>query len=164
MPPSGAIRYTPRMADSESVIPDVVEAAAALFDQGFTCGQAVLVPFAERRGIDREHALRLACAFGGGIAGTGSTCGAVSGALLAIGAAHGRTKVEDEPARARTYDAARVFLDRFRSEHGSVVCRELLGVDIGTAEGREAAVKAGLFRSRCPLLVRGAARIVAALV
>jgi C_GCAxxG_C_C family probable redox protein len=140
------------------------EIAAALFEQGFTCGQAVLAPFAERHGLDRDTALKVACAFGGGVARTGSTCGAVNGALLAIGLAHGRTRVEDVQARERTYDSARAFLDRFRREHGSDVCRELLGVDIGTEAGRDAAMKAGLFTSRCPTFVRSAARIVATLV
>ena len=140
------------------------ELAASLFDQGFTCGQAVLAAFAEGHGLARDTALKVACAHGGGIARTGSTCGAVSGALMVIGLAHGRTRVEDEAAREKTYAATRTFLDRFREEHGSDVCRDLLGVDIGTTKGRDAAMKAGLFKSRCPLLVRSATRIVATLL
>jgi C_GCAxxG_C_C family probable redox protein len=138
--------------------------ALALFEQGFTCGQAVLVAFAERHGLGREAALRVACAFGGGVARTGGTCGAVSGALMAIGLAHGRTRVEDEAAREKTYEATLAFLALFRQEHGSDVCRELLGVDIGTDEGRAAAMNAGLFKTRCPEFVRGAARIVSTLL
>ncbi len=137
--------------------------AVTLFEQGFTCGPAVLAAFAGRHGLDRDTALRVACAYGGGIALGGSTCGAVSGALMAIGLAHGRTRVEDEAAREKTYEAARTFLERFRRENGSDVCHELLGVDISTPEGREAAAKDGLFRTRCPQLVRSAARIVASL-
>ncbi len=137
--------------------------AVTLFEQGYTCGQAVLAAFAGRHGVDRDVALRVACAYGGGIARTAATCGAVNGALMAIGLAHARTRVEDEAAREKTYDAARAFLERFRAKHGSDQCRDLLGVDIGTAEGREAAAKAGLFRTRCPALVRSAARIVSAL-
>lgn len=134
--------------------------ASSLFEQGFTCGQAVLAAFAGRYGLARDAALRLGCAFGGGIA---ETCGAVSGGLMAIGLAHGRVRVEDEASRERTYEAARAFLERFRREHGSDVCQELLGVDIGTPEGREAAAKEGLFRTRCPKFVRSAARIVSSL-
>lgn len=142
---------------------DPAAMAVNLFDQGFTCAQAVLAAFAGRHGLDRDAALRLACPFGGGAMGGGATCGAVTGGLLAIGLAHGRTRVEDEAARERTYDATRGFLERFRREHGSELCRELLGVDISTAAGREAAAKAGLFRTRCPKLVRSAARFVTAL-
>jgi C_GCAxxG_C_C family probable redox protein len=138
--------------------------ALALFEQGFTCGQAVLAAHARGLGLEREAALRVACAFGGGVARMGSTCGAVNGALMAIGLAHGRTRVEDEAARDRTYDVSRAFLDRFRAEHGALVCRELLGVDIGTAEGHRTAAEAGLFRSRCPAFVGGAARIVSTLI
>lgn len=138
--------------------------AVELFEQGFTCGQAVLAAFAGSHGLGREAALRVACAFGGGIARTGGTCGAVSGALMAIGLAHGRTRLEDDAARERTYDLARALLDGFRGEHGSDVCRELLGVDLGTPEGRAAARDRGLFRARCPAYVRSAARLAAALV
>jgi C_GCAxxG_C_C family probable redox protein len=142
--------------------PDQV--AVALFEQGFTCGQAVLAAFAPLHGVDRDAALRVACAFGGGIARTGSMCGAVSGALIAIGLRFGRTRVEDEAAREKTYEVTREFLGRFRQEHGSDMCRELLGVDIGTTEGREAAMKGGLFGSRCPEFVRSAAHLVSTLV
>jgi C_GCAxxG_C_C family probable redox protein len=137
--------------------------ALALFEQGFTCGQAVLVAFT-RNGLGRDAALRVACAFGGGVARTGGTCGAVSGALMAIGLEHGGTSAEDAAAREKTYEAARAFLALFRREHGSDVCRALLGVDIGTSEGRETALKAGLFKTRCPEFVRTAARIVSTLV
>lgn len=142
---------------------DPAALAVTLFDQGFTCSQAVLAAFASRHGLARDAALRVSCAFGGGVARSGSTCGAVTGALMAIGLAHGRTRVEDEAARERTYEAARAVVDRFRTEHGSDVCRELLGVDISTPEGREAAAKEGLFRTRCPAFVRSAAKLVASL-
>lgn len=144
--------------------PGPVEIAVALFEEGFTCGQAVLATYADRHGLGRDAALRVACAFGGGIARTGAMCGAVSGALMAIGLAHGRTNVGDEAARERTYEASRALLDRFRAEHGSHVCRELLGVDIGTAAGRAAAASAGLFRTRCPAYVASAAGIVSTLI
>ncbi len=165
--PAGAplrvrVEYTSRMAQPSGTDPSAL--AVSLFEQGFTCGQAVLAAFAERHGLGRELALRAACAFGGGIARTGSTCGAVSGALVAIGLAHGRTRIEDEAAREKTYEAARAFLAEFRRENGSDVCRELLGIDIGTPEGNAAATKAGVFRSRCPAFVRSAARIVSTLV
>lgn len=150
------------MPTSPPTSPDAL--ARALFEQGFTCGQAVLAAFADRHGLDREHALRLGCAFGGGVARTGGTCGAVNGALMAIGLAHGRTRLEDVAARDRTYELTRAFLAEFRAAHGSDVCRELLGVDIGTPEGHAAAMRSGVFKSRCPGFVAEAARIVGRLV
>ncbi len=148
----------------ESSSSEAVTLATSLFEQGFTCGQAVLAAFAERHGVGRDAALRAACGFGGGIARTGGLCGAVSGGIVAVGLAHGRTRIEDGQAVERTYEATRALLSEFRRENGSDTCRELLGFDIGTPEGLAAARDAGLFRSRCPALVRSAARIVATLV
>ncbi len=161
--PSGRCRWIVYVQPMVLPVIDVEERAAALFEQGFTCGQAVLAAFADSGGLDQEAALRVACAFGGGIARAGGTCGAVSGALMAIGLRLGQTRVENVAARERTHAATRTFLAEFRSEYGSDVCRDLLGVEIGTPAGLEAAIAAGLFKTRCPAFVRGAARLVSKL-
>jgi C_GCAxxG_C_C family probable redox protein len=142
---------------------EVVEDAASLFAQGFTCGQAVLAAFAQEGGLPQDVALRLGCAFGGGVARSGGTCGAVNGALMAIGLKFGQAAVQQTEAREKTYGATRSFLVEFRRSHGSDVCRELLGVDISTQEGRDTAMKNNLFKTRCPVYVRDAARIVSSL-
>jgi C_GCAxxG_C_C family probable redox protein len=111
-----------------------------------------------------EHAARIACAFGGGVAGTAQTCGALNGAIMALGLAHATAEPGNGPARQNTYAATRNLLGQFRERHGSYNCRDLLGVDIGTSEGRERAMREGLFATRCPLFVRDAAAIAAALV
>ncbi|MCI2105589.1 MAG: C-GCAxxG-C-C family protein [Intestinimonas sp.] len=61
----------------------------------YNCCQAVLVPFAEERGLDTEAAFRLAAQFGSGMR-RGSVCGAVTGGLMALGllGADGRTAAE----------------------------------------------------------------------
>ncbi len=160
-PARGVVGYSRAMERPSEIEPAAL--AVTLFEQGFTCSQAVLAAFAGRHGLDRDAALRVACAYGAGVARTGSTCGAVSGALMAIGLAHGRSRADDEAAREKTYELTRAFLERFRREHGTDRCRDLLGVDIGTPKGREAAAKEGLFRTRCPVFVRSAARIVSSL-
>jgi C_GCAxxG_C_C family probable redox protein len=124
----------------------------------------VLGGFTERYGVSMEHAVRIACAFGGGVAGTAQTCGAVNGALMVLGLAHSSAEPGSGPARQSTYTATRTLLGRFRERHGSTNCRELLGVDIGTSEGRERAMREGLFTTRCPVFVRDAAAIAAELV
>ncbi len=120
--------------------------------------------FAGRFGLPTDQALRLACAFGGGMARTGQTCGAVVGALMVIGLAHGAAAAGDHAGREKSYAVTRDLLARFRERHGTLSCRELLGVDIGTPAGREQALRDGLFRTRCPAFVRNAAEIVAGLV
>lgn len=43
---------------------------------GFNCAQAVLAAYASQFNFDAEAALKVAAAFGGGIARTGGNCGA----------------------------------------------------------------------------------------
>lgn len=93
------------------------------------------------------------------MARTGQMCGAVNGALMVIGLAHGPTAADDAASREKTYAVTKEFWSRFEERHGSLVCCELLGVDIGTPEGREAAMRTGLFKTRCPMFVRDAAEI-----
>jgi len=90
----------------------------------------------------------------------GEQCGAVTGAFMVIGLKYGKAKAADEGARDRTYELVREFVTRFRSRHGSIVCRELLGYDLSNPQEGELAKKKGLFDTLCPQLVRDAAEIL----
>lgn len=50
----------------------------------YNCAQAVLIPTAEKLGMDSEAAAKLTRNFGTGMK-IGSTCGAVTGGLMALG-------------------------------------------------------------------------------
>jgi C_GCAxxG_C_C family probable redox protein len=132
----------------------------ALFKQGLSCSQAVLGAFCGRYGLDQTTARKVSCAFGGGMASTGEMCGAVTGALMVIGLAHGRAQPDDVGAKNRTYALTRTFWEEFRARHGSLVCRELLGVDLGTPEGSQRAREAALFEDLCPRFVEDAAGLL----
>ena len=141
-----------------------VEIAVASFKAGLSCSQAVLSAFAPGLGLDRQTALRVAAAFGGGMARMGQTCGAVSGALMVIGLKHGHMAAEDKAAKEKTYALVREFVDQFRTRNTSLLCRELLGCDIGTPEGMQLVREKGLSTSICSRLVRDAAGILEQLV
>jgi C_GCAxxG_C_C family probable redox protein len=136
------------------------EKAISCMSEGFNCCQAVLSAYAPDLGLDRETALKVAGAFGGGIAGMGETCGAVTGALMAIGLKHGTTDARDQAAQARIHESAQTFIRQFTNVCGSIKCRDLLHCDIGTPEGMERAQSLGLFRTFCPELVGHSARIL----
>jgi C_GCAxxG_C_C family probable redox protein len=142
-------------------MPNAPELTTAIenFDQGFNCAQAVLAAFAPRHGLTKEHALKVACAFGSGMM-RGDTCGAVTGSLMVIGLAHGRCRADDMQARSKTYALAQAFQDRFETLHGTCSCEELLGLDPTTPEGRQSALDRGLFESRCPIFVRSAVTLL----
>ncbi len=131
------------------------EVAVSTFQQGFACSQAVFSALAEQEGLPRETALRIAAPFGGGISHTGQICGAVSGALLALGLLRGSDR-PDPAAKEHTYELARQLMEHFRERHGSVLCRELLGADMSTPEGLRRVREEKLTARICPCLVRDA--------
>lgn len=137
-----------------------IEKAAVCFEKGFNCAQAVFAPYGEECGLDPETALKLAAGFGAGIGSMGETCGAVSGAVMAIGLKYGRSKVGDMAAKERTNELVQEFAKRFKARNGSLVCKKLLGLDLATAEGRKAAKEKNTHGTRCVKLVQDAAEIL----
>lgn len=90
----------------------------------------------------------------------GEVCGAVSGALMVIGLKYGWKGPEDKEWRERTYAVVRDFAARFKARNKTIVCRELLGCDIGTPEGMAAAREKKLITTLCPGFVKDAVEIL----
>ena len=87
----------------------------------------------QQLGIQQEVIPRIATAFGGGVGGTGSVCGALVGAVMAIGLRHGRQHPSERDARV--YALTQELRRRFEAEMGHIECRELTGMDLSTPEG-----------------------------
>lgn len=138
--------------------------AVALFVQGFSCSQAVLAVYGAGREIPREALLKTATGFGGGMARMGSICGAVTGAFMALGLAYGQAAAEDGESKEKTYAFIQEFAEQFKERHGSLTCRDLLGYDLSTPEGRLEAKASGRVETFCPTLVRSAAEILEELI
>jgi C_GCAxxG_C_C family probable redox protein len=137
------------------------EIAVTFFSQDFNCAQSVLAAFAPQLGMEEARLLKMASPFGGGVARRGHICGAVSGGLMALGMAEGA----DIPAgKEDAYRLGQEFLRRFEARHKSIVCRELLGLDISTPAGWLQAREKDAFKSVCPQFVRDAAEIVQAML
>jgi len=134
--------------------------AVSCFKEGFSCSQAVLSTFAEEYGLDREIALKIATAFGGGMARMGKTCGAVTGAFMVIGLKYGRTRAEDEETKEKAYELVHEIVKRFKERNGSIECKELLGLDISIPEVLEKAEEENIFDNICPKFVEDAVKIL----
>ncbi len=87
----------------------------------------------QQLGVQQAVVPGIATAFGGGIGGTGSVCGALVGAVMAIGIRHGRRDPSERDARA--YALTQELRRRFEAEMGHVDCRDLTGMDLSTPEG-----------------------------
>jgi C_GCAxxG_C_C family probable redox protein len=137
-----------------------VDRAVSSFRGGLNCSQAVFSTFAADFGIDREIALKLAAAFGGGMGRTAGTCGAVTGALMILSLQHGPTEARDQEGREKVYSLVRDFVQRFASRNQTITCRELINCDISTPEGLATAREQNVFGDVCPKFVQDAAEIL----
>jgi C_GCAxxG_C_C family probable redox protein len=136
------------------------ERADQLFQQGFNCAQSVACAFAEDLGADRELALRMATGFGGGMGHTSNTCGALTGAVMALGLAFGMKNAGDQAAKDRTYALVGEAVRRFRERAGAITCTDLLGFDLSIPEQLQTVRDRGLTKEKCPGYVKAAAEIV----
>jgi C_GCAxxG_C_C family probable redox protein len=142
----------------ESIM-DNAQEAVTLFDEGCNCSQAVLAAFCGSLGLDQKTALMLASGFGGGMGATGSTCGALTGAIMVLGLKYGSSDISNKTAKYEMYRKTRSLVEEFKLQTGSLYCRDLLGFDMSTEEGQLAAKQPEAFHD-CPQFVRIAAEII----
>ena len=133
-----------------------VEEAVQLFEDGYMCSQAVLAVFCEEFGLSREQAFKISISFGGGMR-KGEVCGACTGAIMALGLRYGENKSKSDEMGVK-------FLDSFKKENGSYICRDLLDCDIRTEEGIKYAIDNNLFKEICPKMVESAVKIAQELI
>ena len=120
--------------------------------EGYVCSQAVFAAFSEGYGLPKNQALKIGACFGSGMR-KGEVCGACTGALMALGLKYGDEKVKSD-------EVCNKFLDLFKEENGSIICRDLLNCDISTEDGVKYALDNNLFKEFCPKMVESAAKIV----
>lgn len=139
-----------------------LETAEELFKSGYNCSQTVFMLFAPKYGLSKEMAVKIACGFGGGMRDA-QVCGAVTGALMVIGLKYGNENnatAQDQESKQLCYQKTKEFIKLFRETQGSIVCKELLGIDISTEEGNKAASEQGLFQTTCVDMVVKAVEIL----
>lgn len=100
------------------------KALRARTDVHYNCCQSVLVPFCRECGLTEDEAYKLGAHFGAGMK-HGSTCGAVTGALMVLGMASGGN------------EGALELLSRFRSKNQALDCAKLLALAKERSEDRK---------------------------
>lgn len=136
---------------------DAPALAVQRFLSHWNCTQAVLEALAGQTGLSPEMITQITTPFGAGM-WNGLTCGAVTGAMMAIGMRHGRTQDGDSKATDGTKVIMREFVKAMTGQFGDLNCSALLGTNMATDEGIKEAAAKGLFKSKCPLLVEAATR------
>jgi len=116
----------------EAVSPQARQAvveAGRMHELGYNCAETVLGAVATAMGADPAP-LRIATGFGGGVGRTGDICGAVTGAVMALGWIKGRTRPDDKETYAKVAATVRTLLADFRAEYGTLTCSALTGYDL----------------------------------
>jgi C_GCAxxG_C_C family probable redox protein len=136
------------------------EQAVEVFKNNYNCAQSVLSVFAEESGITKDTALKIANPFGAGIAYMQQCCGAVSGALMAIGLKYGKGENGSDEDKKNAYDKSKTFISEFKKVHKTVCCRELLdNIDMNSEEGMAKILELDLFRLHCANYIMDAVKI-----
>jgi len=130
----------------------------------FVCAESVLLATCEEFGmnVDEKVIPKIAYAFAGGIGNTGSVCGAVAGAVMAIGLIKDRGETMEE--MMSVFGLAAEFRKRFEAEMKTISCRELTGLDLTTPEGMEGLMGSDVPQKVCFPAVATAHRLVVELL
>jgi C_GCAxxG_C_C family probable redox protein len=97
---------------------------------GFNCAQAVTCAYAGVFGIDEKTAFRVTEGFGLGM-GAMDTCGAVTAMAVVTGMKESDGNMSAPATKNICYKKAKKMLGEFKAKNGSLICRELKGVDTG---------------------------------
>ncbi len=103
--------------------------AKEYFLNGYNCAQAVAMAFADLMKMDTYTAARLTSGFGGGMARMREVCGSVSGMAFVMSSLYGYGSADEVESKKRLYGEIQQLADEFKAQNGSVVCRELLGLN-----------------------------------
>ncbi len=136
----------------------IVEKAVSRFRKGYLCSESILLTFAEASGIKCEQIPKIATGFGGGIGRAGSICGALTGAIMALGLKYGSKTLNEKEAYEKCLKKSLEFYKNFEEEFGSVFCRDLTQCDLTTTEGRQKFKEQQIKETKCTKYVENSMR------
>ena len=105
------------------------EKAMHLFETGYNCTQSVVLAFADLLDADEKALAQMVSAFGGGMGRLREVCGSVSGMFFVTGMLYGYHEPGDFEGKKALYAKVQELAGRYEERNGSIVCRELLGLD-----------------------------------
>lgn len=131
------------------------------FLKGYNCTQAVAVTFAEELGLDETTAARLSSGFGGGMGRLREVCGTFSGVVFVLSSLYGYSEPKNLEGKKDLYEKIRACAAKFREDNGSIICRELLGLEKAEESATPAPRTAEYYQKRpCPELCRYAGNLL----
>lgn len=141
---------------------DRVQKAVDLFKSGCNCSQSVICAYCDLFGLDTHDAMRVSESFGGGMGRMRLTCGAVSGMFMLVGLKYSQGVPKDLATRTKVYGIVQDLAQKFKNKHGSIICSELLGVNLPKDTGATPTERTPEFYKKRPCLkcIEDCARLV----
>lgn len=109
-----------------------VEETTERHQKGYNCAQAVACTYCDLVGVSEDMMFRMTEGYGSGMGCMDGTCGAVSGAIALAGMKNS-LGCENPTSKKETYQLAGEILKQFEKKNGSVICRNLKGIDTNQA-------------------------------
>ena len=109
----------------------MVEKAIEYHKKGYNCAQSIACSYCSRFGIDEKTAFRMAEWFGLGM-GAMEDCGAVTAMAMVTGMKESDGNLESPATKKICYGKVKKMIGEFKEKNGSIICRELKGVETGT--------------------------------
>ena len=105
------------------------EKARRFFLEGYNCAQAVVLAYCDLFDISPSLAASISAPLGGGMGRLREVCGAVSGMFMVAGLFYKNDVPLDMTKRKIVYGTVQDLAEKSKALNGSIICRELLGLD-----------------------------------
>lgn len=140
---------------------DSLAAAVRYFvDGNHNCAQYVIRAVLEKYDLNYEQSTTSMAGIGGGVGLEGNVCGAVVGAVAALGVLNSQRFSDFEKHKEVTYTSAVKFIFKFKKKFETVICDNLTGITMTDVEMRDKAEEEELFYKTCPKYLEEAVRII----
>ena len=110
------------------------EKAMQSFLDGYNCAQCMMLAFEDMLTIDLDTALKIASPFGGGMGRLREVCGSVSGMFMVLGFVKGYNEPGNYEGKKELYEHVQELARRYEEANGSIICRDLLGLNVKKEE------------------------------
>ena len=139
------------------------EKAMQSFLDGYNCSQCMMIAFEDLLTIDLDSALKIASPFGGGMGRLREVCGSVSGMFMVLGFIYGYSEPGNHDSKKDLYAHIQEVGRRYEAANGSIIYRELLGLNIQHDTATPAERTPEYYKSRpCAAKIGSAAEILEA--
>lgn len=138
----------------------ITQQALDYFSGEYNCAQSVLMTFADKYQLDITKAKGISAAFGAGMGHLQETCGAVTGAFMVLGLHASRLNLSYRQRKELIISKVQRYTALFTEEFGSTLCRDLIGVDLNTADGAQKASEENLYQKKCTTYITRSIQIL----